>query len=295
MIKSIGQLINLMAVIAPKRGADYAFNLLVKVKRAPISESGMAFLEKGTQAYLEMGNHSAVLHKWGNGPKKILFLHGWMSNSQRWLPYYERLDMTQYTLYALDAPGHGMAKSNDLNIEIFRQAIVQSLDKIGKVDTVVCHSLSNTAMTYLNLVNPNLPIKKYVTMGAPTGMDAIFVYFKEMLSLSDRAIENLGVKINSIFKVPHDQVHIKNFFLSVTKPILVVHDENDTITPIAPIKNALKENPEIETYFTEGLQHDLKSEAVYAKVIQFISEDTDATFEITEIATISTIRESVLN
>ena len=152
MIKLIGQLINLMAIIAPKRGADYAFNLLVKVKRAPISESGMAFLEKGTQTYLEMGNHSAVLHKWGSGPKKILFLHGWMSNSQRWLPYYERLDMNQYTLYALDAPGHGMAKSNDLNIEIFGQAIVQSLQKIGTVDTAICHSLSNTAMTYLNLV-----------------------------------------------------------------------------------------------------------------------------------------------
>lgn len=272
ILKSLGKLLNVMAVVAPKRGANSAFNLLIKVNRAPISESGMTFLKKGTQTYLEMGKHSAVLHKWGSGPKNILFLHGWMSNSQRWLPYYERLDMSEYTLYALDAPGHGMAKSNNLNIEIFRQAIVQSLEKIGEVDTVICHSLSNTAMTYLNLVNPNLPIKKYVTMGAPTGMDAIFVYFKDMLNLSDRAINNLGKKVNSIFKIPHDQVHIKNFFKSVLKPILVVHDKYDIITPIAPIQKALKGNPEIETYFTEGLAHDLKGESVYDRVIQFISE-----------------------
>ena len=108
--KSIGLFLNAAAIIAPIWGANFAFNLLCKVRRAGISEKGKAFFEKATQHTLLLEKNTAVLHKWGSGPKNILFLHGWESNSQRWLPYYNMLEKEKYTIYALDAPGHGMSK-----------------------------------------------------------------------------------------------------------------------------------------------------------------------------------------
>ena len=268
--KSIGFFLNAAAVIAPGWAANFAFNLLCKVRRAGISEKGKAFFEKATQHTLLLEKNTAVLHKWGSGPKNILFLHGWESNSQRWLPYYNMLEKEKYTIYALDAPGHGMSGGDKLNVEVFRQAIEAALAHIGPIDTIIGHSLSNTAVGYCYIMNPNVDVKKFIVMGAASGMDAVFTYFKEILGLSIRSVANLSKKVNTIFKIPHQEVKLMSFLDKVTQPVLVIHDKNDAVTPFKPIENVLKKHPKINTYITCGLKHDLKAEEVYAKVIAFI-------------------------
>ena len=268
--KSIGLFLNAAAIIAPLWGANFAFNLLCKVRRAGISEKGKAFFEKGTQHTLLLEKNTAVLHKWGSGPKNILFLHGWESNSQRWLPYYNMLEKEKYTIYALDAPGHGMSGGDKLNVEVFRQAIEASLEHIGPIDTIIGHSLSNTALGYCYAMNPHVDVKKFIVMGAASGMDAVFTYFKEILGLSKRSVSNLSKKVNTIFKIPHQDVKLISFFEKVTQPVLVIHDKKDAVTPFEPIEKALKKHPKINTYITCGLKHDLKAEEVYTKVIAFI-------------------------
>lgn len=187
LLKFIGAYINVTAFLFPKWNGEYSFKLLTKVKRAGITEKGMEFLSQAQQTYFEEEGQSSVLYKWGNGPKNVLFLHGWMSNSQRWIPYHKKIDLEKYTMYAMDAPGHGRSKTNYLNLEMYRQAIVKAMTKIGQIDTLVGHSFSNTALTYAYLVNPKVNVKKFVVMGSPSGMDAIFVYFKEMLRKIGRA------------------------------------------------------------------------------------------------------------
>jgi len=274
LFKSFGAFINFTALFFPKWNKNNAFKLLSKVNRAGISEKGKAFLSQADQTYFEEDGQSSVLYKWGKGTKHVLFLHGWMSNSQRWMPYYEKIDLEKYTMYALDAPGHGMSKTKHLNLEIYRQAIEKAINTIGVIDTVVCHSFSNTALTYQHLVNPKMNIRKIIVMGSPTGMDAIFTYFREMLGLSKKALYILDLKIKNILKVPHQEILVKNLLMNASQSILVIHDENDKVTPFAPIKEALKSNPKIDTLITTNLKHDLKSEEVYTKVINFI-ERTD--------------------
>jgi len=272
IIKLIGGFINTTAVLFPKWNGDYSFNLLCKVKRVGVSEKGKAFFAKGETTFLELDSYSVALHKWGNGEKKLLFLHGWLSNSQRWFQYVAQLDPSEYTVYALDAPGHGMAKGKYLNLEIYRNAYVKSVKHIGEVDTLVCHSLGSLVGSYGYLVDGTIPIKKYVIMGSPSGMDAIFVYFKNMLGLSKKAIINLENKINKVLQLPHQEVSLAHFFKKVKQPVLVVHDTTDKIAPIAPIKKASEENKAIETLFVTGQDHDLKGKEIIAKVIQFIKK-----------------------
>ena len=271
--KGIGLFLNSTAYLFPKWNAEYAFALLCRVKRTPISERGKKFLASASTTYLDLGQESAALHRWGTGPKKLLFLHGWMSNSQRWQPYVERLDKSEYSIYAIDAPGHGMAKGKQLNIEMYRQAVVKTLSKIGKIDTLVCHSLGGLVGSYAFLANPNIAIKKYVIMGAPSGMDAIFYYFQQLLGLSKKTLQNLSAKVNSVLKIKHQEIAMNNFFRKVKDPVLVIHDTGDIITPFQPIKKALEQNSHIKTMFTKELQHDLKSNEVYTRVIKFIQNE----------------------
>lgn len=272
VIRILGGFINTTAVLFPKWNAEYTFRLLCKVKRAPISEKGKQFLDAGTPSFFKIDDHSAVLHQWGTGSKKVLFLHGWMSNSQRWGPYADRLDLNEHTVYALDAPGHGMADGNYLNVEVYRRALVHVIQKIGLVDTLVCHSLGSLVGSYAYLYNRNLPVQKFVIMGSPSGMDAIFTYFEDLVGLSKKALMNLEAKIDSVLQLPHGEVELRHFFRKVHQPVLVVHEVTDRITPIEPIKRASEEKIEITTFFTRGQDHNLKGSETIEKVIQFIKD-----------------------
>lgn len=271
--KFIGIFLNITAPLVPKWNADYAFELLCKVRRSPISSRGKEFLASAETQYLDIDGQSAALHRWGTGATAILFLHGWMSNSQRWQPYIERLDLTKFSVYAIDAPGHGMAKGNKLHVEAYRKSVTQAISIIGEVHTLISHSLGGLVVSYGYLHNPDLPVKKFVLMGSPSGMDAIFSYFQQLLGLTKKAIHNLEQKANSILKISHQDIAVRNFFKKVEKPVLVIHDKGDVITPFQPIQRALQNNTHIETMFTEGLKHDLKSEEVYTRVIDFIKSD----------------------
>lgn len=270
IVKVIGSFINITAVLFPKWNANYSFNLLCKVKRVGISEKGRTFFAKGETTFLEVGNHKAVLHRWGDGPKKLLFLHGWLSNSQRWLPYVEELNLNEYSVYALDAPGHGMAEGKYLNVEIYRKAVVQATQIIGEVDTLLCHSLGSLVGSYAYLAQHEFPVKKYVIMGSPSGMDAIFVYFKDMLGLSKKALTNLETKINSVLQLPHEKVSLAHFFQKIEQPVLVVHEISDRIAPFEPIKKASEAFKTLETFFVNGQDHNLNGNETVARVIQFI-------------------------
>ncbi|MBX2828063.1 MAG: alpha/beta hydrolase [Flavobacteriaceae bacterium] len=268
--QSVGAFINVTAVLFPKWNADFSFNLLCKVKRVGISEKGKEFFGRAEQTFMDIDGHSAVLHKWGTGPRSVLFMHGWLSNSQRWRNFVAHLDLKEYSVYAIDAPGHGMAEGKFLNLEVYRQALQEALQYTGSIDTLVCHSLGSLATAYAHLEAKELPIKKYVITGAPSGMDAIFVYFENTLGLSKKALGNLEGKINSILKLPHRQVSMKHFFEQVSEPLLVIHERTDRITPYRAIENALNGNTDIDTYITEGNDHNLKTPDVIEKVITFI-------------------------
>ncbi|MDX1463286.1 MAG: alpha/beta hydrolase [Marinirhabdus sp.] len=275
IVKFLGVCLNVTAPIVPKWNGKVAFKLLCRVRRVGISARGKQFLATARSEYMDIDGAPAVLHRWGKGSKSILFLHGWMSNSQRWQPYIDQVDLEEYTVYALDAPGHGMAKGNQLTIEMYRKAVVRTIENSGTIDALVCHSLGSLVGAYAFLHNTSIPIKKYVIMGAPSGMDAIFAYFQELLGLSSATISNLDRVVNRVLKVPHQEITMGNFFTKVTHPVLVVHDKSDVITPHLPIAEALDLNAKVQRYITNGLKHDLKSDAVFKTVLAFIMKDTN--------------------
>ncbi|MDT0556500.1 alpha/beta hydrolase [Patiriisocius hiemis] len=262
----IGTYFNIGVYFFPKKIREQAFSLLCKVKPIPVSKEAATYFKNTT--YLKTDFGDAALHSWGNGTEKILFLHGWLSYSIRWKPYIDQLDTSKYTIYSLDAPGHGFGKEKYLNIEVYRQAYANALAEIGEVDTVITHSLGGLVAGYGFLENPSISIKKYCIMGAPADMNAIFDYSKKILSLSDKMVEELLIKANEILKLPTSDITMKTFFSNVKKPVLVVHDTHDKITPIEPIKRAI--NNDTATYFTENQGHNLRDNSIVETVIAYI-------------------------
>jgi pimeloyl-ACP methyl ester carboxylesterase len=85
--------------------------------------------------------HSTVR---GNGPKTIVFVHGWTCDESSWrdqVPFFEK----NYRVITLDLPGHGKSGSpakGPLTMELFAKAIeaVRVESKAGKI-VLVGHSM----------------------------------------------------------------------------------------------------------------------------------------------------------
>ncbi|MFT5892601.1 MAG: hypothetical protein ACI9Y7_002713, partial [Dokdonia sp.] len=114
----------------------------------------------------------------------------------------------------------------------------------------------------------------YVIMGAPSGIDAILVYFKEVLSLSPKAIKNLRIKINNVLKLPIDKVTLQQFFTTIDKPCLVIHEISDSVTPIDPIKGAIENLPHIDRVYINGQDHMLKEQETIDIIQEFLKYKT---------------------
>jgi len=281
MKKIIGLFINSTAHLAPKFNGSFAFKLLCRVQSPPLKEATKIFFKSGNTTFIDTSYKKIALHSWGTGSKHILFVHGWLSNSKQWQPYVKAMDLEKYTVYALDAPSHGLSEGKMLHIELYREAIVAVINHIGNIHCAVCHSLGCLATSYAYLLDQNIPVKSFIIMGSPSGMDAIFNYFKQQLSLSSAAMTNLYHKVHTILKLPSDDIHMEVFFSSVKAPTLVIHEENDQVTPIAPIKKALRQNSTIQKIFTQGQDHMLKDSNTVNKVLAFItkSQKNDYVFE----------------
>lgn len=272
--KFVGKLLNAGSWILPAYTRELAIKLLSRVPRVPINETGISFLNTAKTHWLNTQGVPTALHQWGKGSHKVLFLHGWMSSSPRWRSVIESLDPEVYTSFALDAPGHGMSKGKSLNLELYRQAYAASLEFTGPVGVVVGHSFGNLVAAYQFLYDPKVAVGSYVVMGTPSGMDAIFGYFVDILSLSPRMIRNVSTRVDQVLRVPHQQLSMRNFFRSNSRLKLVIHDANDDITPIAPVREALVGQENIDVLFTKGLDHTLKSPEIDARLLQFIEKQT---------------------
>lgn len=262
-------------VIFPKYNRELLFKLLCKVKAPPLKSTTITFFETGTTLFFPTSRKTKVaLHSWGVGPKKLLFLHGWKSNSKQWQPYVEQLDLNEYTIYALDAPAHGASQGNHLNVELYRESIQIAVNHIGDIDCAICHSLGCLSTSYAYLLNQDISIGSYIIMGAPSGIDAILHYSKEMLSLSESAEKNLRNKIDTVLKIPFDEVTLQQFFEKVDTPCLVIHETSDYVTPIAPIKAAIEHLPHIDRLYTNHQDHMLKEQETIDTIKEFLKYKT---------------------
>lgn len=268
--KIIGTYLNATAPLFPKKNREQAFKILCKVNKVPVSEEALQFFKSGTTHYLLLPNNEIALHSWGSGDKNILFVHGWMSHSQRWKLYIEDLDFSEYTIYSIDAPAHGLSTGNSLNIEVYREAVSKAVEKIGTIDTMVCHSLGSLVGAYAYLVEPRLTVEKYIIMGAPSAMTDIFGYFKTALGVSNRVLNNLEIIVDKVLKIPKEDITMARFFESANNHILVIHEKSDEITPFEPIKKAAEKETNVETFFTTGQDHNLRGEETKEAILQFI-------------------------
>ena len=271
ILKLIGLYFNLLVVIAPRTAGRKAFYLFCTPQVAPLKDHQRQFLDTAEQSSFKFKNNTIRVYRWGTGPTRILFLHGWQSHTFRWKNYIDAFPKDEYTLYAFDAPAHGQSEGKYLNLPVYSQAIEKFLDSVQPFHTIVGHSLGSFAMMYTLYRLKNHLAPQQLIMTAPPGEVSEFVqYYQSVLGLSHRVVNAIRQSfINEINHFP-EYFSAKKFVENITVPGLIIHDEQDAETPYhhaVGIHYSWKNSMLINT---SGLGHNLRSSSVVQHVVDFV-------------------------
>lgn len=265
-----GWYITMLTYLAPKKAAQVGLALFCKPFRAPIKDYHKKFLFSADRFSFHYDGIRIQAYRWGHGPKKILFLHGWQSHSFRWKAYIESLDREEYSLYAFDAPGHGLSGGNYLNVPFYGNVVVQLAETLGDLHALVGHSLGAFSALYTLHNKPSLKVNRLVLLAPPGEASDFVTVYKSMLRLSDKSMDLILDQFTNDFLTPITWFSTERFAAVVKIPGLIVHDEEDTETPYSNavrIQAIWKQSALVTTC---GLGHNLKSPDIVKAVTGFI-------------------------
>jgi pimeloyl-ACP methyl ester carboxylesterase len=266
----IGRYLNILAHIAPQKAAEVGFNLFCRPFRSKLTKKHLLFFKTAEQSTFMLGNEMIHAYKWGAGPTKILLLHGWQSHTYRWKNYIDTLDKNRYTVYSIDAPGHGQSSGNFLSVPYYSEAIIKYLSIIGKVDKVVSHSIGAfTAMFAFNR-NPHVLPDSIVMLAPPGEAKEFFSFYAQQLKLSERCISLVEKHFEKVTTYPIDFYSAVKFASAVNAKGLLIHDEDDDETSAENSKAIHKVWNNSTLVITKGKGHNLKSLEVLDVVINFL-------------------------
>lgn len=270
--KLIGFYINLLAVVAPRLAARKGFDLFRHPFRGKLQAHHHAFYNHADKFDFKLHGETIQTYRWGHGSKKILFVHGWQSHTFRWKHYIEALDKTCYTLYALDAPAHGLSTGRFMTVPHYSEAIEKMIKEIGKPDVVVGHSVGSFTAAYTFYHNPELAPDKMVALAMPSSASEFLNVFKTTLGLTEKSMQLIiDHFINVVNSTPED-FDTSIFVEKLEFPVLMIHDEDDDETSLKHTKEIHRLWKGSRLMITKGFGHNLKSKEVVVAVVDYISE-----------------------
>ncbi|SEP54673.1 alpha/beta hydrolase [Flavobacterium urocaniciphilum] len=270
MQKSMGFYFNFLSFVNPKKLKKDGFELFCNPFARKVKPHQLEFLQKGISDVLDLEGYQIQTYKWGSGSKHILLVHGWASHSFRWKNYIEHLIKNDFTVYALDAPAHGLSSGKSIHVVLYAKVINAFLELHSEIKSIVSHSIGGFATTYFLDQYKEHTIEKVVIMGAPGEASDFFDFYKETLGLTTKSLNLIIDEFYSqLGKLPSYFSSAK-FAESIMVPALIVHDKNDLATNYYYSIRLNKHWKNSELILTEGLGHDLKSKELVKQVTEFV-------------------------
>ena len=150
--------------------------------------------------------------------------------------------------------------------------LAEVLRRHAPVHAVVGHSLGGGAVLTVLAETAEYHPKKICLFGVPSDMDYILESFAMMLGLKEPALTNLRARFRLRFGRTASDVSVAAAAPSVRIPVLVVHDEDDNVAPIAQGAALATAIPGAVLWRTQGFGHSgaLRDAATIQRVVDFL-------------------------
>lgn len=270
--KLVGMYFNVLAIVAPRYAGRAAFLLFCHPFRGKMTMRHRQFLDTAAQFDLKLDAEVIKAYQWGNGKRKVLMLHGWQSHTYRWKSYIEAFDKSEYTIFSLDAPGHGLSTGKFMSVPYYNRAIELLLQKIGRVDVAVGHSIGAFTGMYSFYLNPKLAPEKFVALAPPGEAQEFFDFYTQQLGLSKYSSKLAIQHFTNAVGNPPSYFSAPVFVNDFKFPGLLIHDELDDDTSVENSKKIHQAWKKSQLIITKGKGHNLKSTEVVNAVAEFVKD-----------------------
>ncbi|PCJ66290.1 MAG: hypothetical protein COA58_05810 [Bacteroidetes bacterium] len=264
----LGTYLNVLNRISKKIGGKHAFLLFCYPFPVKLKPAQQKFLDTSNKSFTQFDNKKIATYIWGNGPKRILCLHGWQSQTFRWKKYIESLDKEKYTIIAIDAPAHGESDGKVFNVPMYARLIEQLIIE-HKMDYILAHSLGVFSAMCLFSEKPELAPEKFAALATPSNANFFIDEFVRVLRVNVRVRKNLVDYFEGYAGTTPDYYDSLNFAQKQTSHGLLIHDKEDGEATYDNVVEINKLWPNSTLYTTNGFGHKLRDISVVNKVVDF--------------------------
>lgn len=255
-----------------------AFHMFLTPARRRIEAGDAPVVARAIKRRLHCGPYRFTAWQWGDTPPWVVLLHGWGSHAARFGDFVGPLRDAGFSVIGIDAPAHGDSPGRQSDLHRFRDCLAEVLRTHSPVHAVIGHSLGGAAILTVLAETAEHHPQRICLFGVPSDMDYILESFAMMLGLEAPAKANLRQRFERRFGRSAKSVTAIAAAPSVRIPLLVVHDEDDNVAPIAQGVALVEAIPGATLWRTHGLGHSggLRDPATIAHVVEFLKSAPDS-------------------
>jgi pimeloyl-ACP methyl ester carboxylesterase len=258
--------------ISSSLAARLALLMFCTPPRRKLDPADAPILERATRSTLRCGKDQFTIFRWEHPGPPVVLLHGWGSHAARFAGFVAPLHAAGFSVIGIDAPAHGTSPGRFSDLPRFRDSLAEVLRAHEPIHAVIGHSLGGGAVLTVLAETADHHPKKICLFGVPSDMDYILESFAMMLGLKPPALARLRALFVAKFGRAASAISVVAAAPSVRIPVLVVHDEDDNVAPMAQGAAMAEAIPGAILWRTRGFGHSgaLRDPATIQRVIDFL-------------------------
>lgn len=267
--KLIGLALNTLTYIAPKIAGEWCFKIFCRPRKRTINDKQSTFLATARCRDFVFGGENIALYHWPNIGPTVMLLHGWESQSGRWMNLIKMIQNSGFSVIAIDAPAHGSSGFKYFNPKLYGD-IALAVTLKYKPDFFVGHSIGGASLCYLLSRYNSESVKAAVLMATPASHDCIYERFSKILGLRPSLKNLLESAIERNIGVDPRTFDCRLFARKIYCEVLNVYDLNDDVVPayesIAVADSFIKS----KSLVFEDVGHRMKHDKVIRQIANYI-------------------------
>jgi esterase/lipase len=249
-----------------------ALTLFAQPRKGRVESFQKKYLNQATQSEIIIDNLALKVYTFGSGPKRVLLIHGWESNSWRWRKLINFLGKDQFTFYAIDAPAHGYSAGKTFNMHTLMKGINQ-LYIDHRPEIIIGHSMGGMAsLLHASHFKMN-PLTKLICLASPHSLAYIFDLYYNAIGIGNRIKDNTAKYFQDIFGMELDYFDVTVHGVNIDYPLLIVHDINDNLNSIACARAVHNTVPKSTLETVDYSNHSLQSPKIFEIIKNWIDNN----------------------
>ncbi len=228
----------------------------------------LAILTQGRPFLVPSGPYLLHGYRYPSDGPTVILTHGWQGSAASWYRLVPLLLESGFNVITFNAPGHS-GRPRLATLPVYSQGLADVAALFAPVHALVGHSFGGMASARVARSLPGL--KALVTIGTPDTVRSLVDGFSRNMGLRGASLEAFENRLRLSSPVPIDEEATSIYLKQLDCPVLVMHDTDDEVIPIADGEN-IAQAAGTELVVTEGLGHRsiIRDETTLLRVVEFL-------------------------